>query len=111
MPAPMDKILGAPARFRINIFRMCRTLARSDIGHVTSQTKTGGKSNSSRITYTFTDQSGLECPGEGTDYTKKYLEGMPVIVFFDRSDSKESVAACCTTWKLKSPDGKFLDLY
>jgi hypothetical protein len=85
-------------------------LGQATSGHVTSQTTTGGKSKSSRITYTFMDQSGLECTGKGVDYTRKYLEGMPVIVFFDRSDPKENVAACCTTWKLKSPDGKFIDL-
>jgi len=85
-------------------------LGQATLGHVTSQTTTGGKSRTSQITYAFMDESGLEHPGKGTDYTRKYLEGMPVIVFFDRSDPKENVAACCTKWKLKSPDGKFLNL-
>ncbi len=85
-------------------------LGQATLGHVTSQTTVGGKSKSSRITYTFTDESGLEHAGKGTDHTKKYLEGMALIVFFDRSDPKENLAACCTMGKLKSPDGKFLNL-
>jgi hypothetical protein len=77
---------------------------------VTSQATTGGKSNKSQITYSFRDDSGFERSGKGTDRSRKYQTGMPLIVFFDQSDPAKSVAACCTIWRLKNPDGKLLDL-
>lgn len=85
-------------------------LGKLTVGHVTSQATVGGKSRKSWITYTFKDDSGFERPGKGTDLSRKYQEGMPLLVFFDRSDPSKSVAACCTTWRLKGPDGEFLNL-
>ena len=85
-------------------------LGKLTVGHVTSQAMVGGKSKTSQITYTFRDESGFERSGKGTDRLKKYQTGMPLIVFFDQSDPTKSVAACCTTWRLKSPDGEFLNL-
>lgn len=85
-------------------------LGKLTVGHVTSQETVGGKSKRSQITYTFKDESGFERSGKGTDRSRKYLEGMPLLVFFDQSDPAKSVAACCTTWRLKGPDGKFLNL-
>lgn len=85
-------------------------LGKLTVGRVTWQKTVGGKSKTSRITYVFKDDSGFERHGEGTDRSRKYREGMPLLVFFDQSDPSRSVAACCTTWRLKDPDGKFLNL-
>jgi len=85
-------------------------LGKLTVGRVTSQVMVGGKSKKSQITYTFKDESGFERTGKGTDRSRKYQEGMPLLVFFDQSDPAKSVAACCTTWKLKSLDGEFLNL-
>jgi len=85
-------------------------LGKLTVGSVTSQETVGGKSKRSQITYTFRDESGFERAGKGTDRSRKYKEGMPLLVFFDQSDPAKSVAACCTTWRLKSPDGEFLNL-
>ena len=85
-------------------------LGKLTVGRVTSQVTVGGKSKRSQITYTFRDESGFERTGKGTDRSRKYQEGMPLLVFFDQSDPAKSVAACCTTWRLKSLDGEFLNL-
>jgi len=85
-------------------------LGKLTVGRVTSQATVGGKSKRSQITYTFRDESGFERPGKGTDHSRKYQTGMPLIVFFDQSDPAKGVAACCTIWRLKSPDGEFLNL-
>jgi len=85
-------------------------LGKLTVGRVASQAMVGGKSKRSEITYTFRDDCGFERPGEGTDRSRKYREGMPLLVFFDQSDPAKSVATCCTVWRLKNPDGEFLDL-
>jgi hypothetical protein len=85
-------------------------LGKLTVGCVTSQEAVGGKSKKSKITYKFRDESGFERSGKGTDRSRKYQTGMPLIVFFDQSDPAKSVAACCTTWRLKSADGEFLNL-
>jgi hypothetical protein len=85
-------------------------LGKLTVGRVTSQAMVGGKSKTSQIAYTFKDESGFERTGKGTDRSRKYQTGMPLLVFFDQSDPAKSVAACCTTWRLKSPDGEFLNL-
>lgn len=85
-------------------------LGKLTVGRVTSQATVGGKSKTSQITYTFKDESGFERSGKGTDRSRKYQIGMPLLVFFDQNDPVKSVAACCTTWRLKSPDGEFLNL-
>ena len=85
-------------------------LGKLTVGRVTSQAMVGGKSKRSQITYTFRDESGFECSGKGTDRSRKYQTGMPLLVFFDQSEPARSVAGCCTAWRLKSPDGEFLSL-
>jgi len=85
-------------------------LGKLAVGHVTSQAMVGGKSKTSQITYTFRDESGFERLGKRTDRSRKYQTGMPLLVFFDQSDPAKSVAACRTTWRLKSPDDEFLNL-
>ena len=85
-------------------------LGNLTVGRVTSQVTVSGKSKRSQITYTFKDESGFERSGEGTDRSRKYQEGMPLLVFFDQSDPARSVAACCTTWRLKNLNGEFLNL-
>ena len=57
-------------------------LGKLTVGRVTWQKTVGGKSKTSRITYVFKDDSGFERHGEGTDRSRKYREGMPLLVFF-----------------------------
>jgi hypothetical protein len=80
------------------------------LGRITSQRTSGGKSKRSTITYEFTDTVGRTWNGKGDDSTKKYVENMAVMVFYNQYDPQQNVAVCTTVWKVRKPDGKLIDL-
>jgi hypothetical protein len=68
-------------------------LGKLTVGRVMSQETVGGKSKKGQITYAFRDDAGFERSGKGTDRSRKYQTGMPLLVFFDQNDPAKSVAA------------------
>jgi hypothetical protein len=80
------------------------------LGRVTSQRTIGGKSKRSTITYEFTDSIGRTWGGKADDSTKKYVENMAVLVFYNQYDPQQNVAVCTTVWRVRKPDGKLIDV-
>lgn len=79
------------------------------LGRVTSQRTSGGKNKRSVITYEFADSVGRTWNGKGDDSTKKYIENMAVIVFYDPYEPDKNVAVCTTVWRVRISDGKLID--
>lgn len=78
------------------------------LGRVTHQRTTGTKTRKSEVSYEFTDAVGRTVTGRGYDWTKKYVENMPLIVFYEPRDPSQNVSICTTLWKLRTPNGSLI---
>lgn len=80
------------------------------VGNVISQRRIReGRGSRSEIWYSFAVGPGKPMTGRGIDWTKQYLKGMPVLVFYDPEDISKHVAYCCADWIVLLEDGTSLE--
>lgn len=68
------------------------------------------RTQTSEITYVFTDAQGQIWRGKGTDRTKRYVPQMPLVVFYDANRPPCNVAACATIWRVRGVPRELLEL-
>jgi hypothetical protein len=61
-----------------------------------------GRSTWSLILYAFADAQGCGFIGRGRDFSDSIATDAPVLVYYDRSNPAENVAAECTTFELRA---------